>query len=315
MTTPSVTPASAAELDELNQQFGRPGRIEFSLDPQGLVFVTLQFEQHQAGFYLQGAHLTSYRPAQCEEVLWVSSCAAFQPGKAIRGGIPLCWPWFGAHETLQDRPQHGFARTGMFEVRGVEVGTGYTSIQCALVQLPEFDEWLAQDKASCVVEMLVDIRLSTDLCLSVSSRNMAEIPVTVGAALHTYLRVGDVSKVAVPELTELYYKDKLRGYEQRCQAQPLVVEEEVDRVYLVPPARVTLQDPLLQRDVHLHCSGNKDLVVWNPGPEKALAMQDFDDQGYANMLCLEPALALANVIELVPGEVHSLSMVLSVSAH
>jgi glucose-6-phosphate 1-epimerase len=310
--TPALTPAA---LDTLNQQFGHPGRIDFSLDPQGLVLVQLQFEQHKASFYLQGAHLTSYQPAQCEEVLWVSSCAVFAPGTAIRGGIPLCWPWFGAHETLHDRPQHGFARTGMFEVREVEVAAGYTRVCCALVQLPEFDEWLSPDKTAGVMEMLIDICLSTDLAVSVSSRNLAAAPVTVGAALHTYLRVGDVGKVIVPELKDLYYKDKLRGYEQRRQDQPLVVEAEVDRVYLAPPARVTLHDPLLKRDIQLHCSGNNDLVVWNPGADKALAMKDFDDRGYLNMLCLEPALALTNVIELAPEEIHVLRMVLSVSAH
>jgi len=308
MPDSSIFDASTAlDVAALNAQFGRPGHIQFVTGDGGQTRVDMWYAGQQATVYLQGAHITSYQ-AGGEEVLWNSRSAHYQPGKAIRGGIPLCWPWFGAHPVEPALPQHGFARNSDFAVVAVEVSAKGTSVQLRLAQTPQYTQWCDSQGGS--VELLVDICLSQALSLQITSVNHSDQPVRVGAALHTYYRVADVSQVSVPALTGLHYKDKLNDYAQVLQAQALgahhEVEQGIDRVYLSPPSFMVLQDPVQNRLITQRSWGNADMVVWNPGPVAAAAMGDFDDAGYLNMLCIEPALALDNTVLLAPGESHQL---------
>ena len=313
------------DVAELNAQFGRPGHVQFVTASGGQTRVDLTYDGHRACVYLQGAHITSYQ-ANGEELLWNSHSAQYQPGKAIRGGIPLCWPWFGAHPDDANLPQHGFARNSNFAVVAVSASPAGTSLQLRLAPTPQYDQWC--DDRGGMVELLVDVRLSNTLYLQATTINRTARNVVVGGALHTYYRVADVTRVAVPALTGLTYKDKLNNYAQQCQTQPFGapltqhkgsqlkglqhgVVQGVDRVYLSPPTSVVLRDPVQNRAITLRTWGNADMVVWNPGSVAAAAMGDFDDMGYRNMLCIEPALALDNTVLIAPGERHQLGQEIS----
>jgi glucose-6-phosphate 1-epimerase len=303
----------APDVAELNAEFGRPGHIQFVAGSGGQTRVDMRYEGQRASLYLQGAHVTSYQ-ANGEEVLWNSRNAQYLPGKAIRGGIPLCWPWFGAHPADTSLPQHGFARNSDFAVVAVESDAEGTRLQLRLAPIQQYDQWC--DDQGGVVELLVNVRLSNTLYVQVTSVNHTDREVAVGAALHTYYRVADVTRLSVPALTGLTFKDKLDDYALQCQTLPLGAEHEVeqgiDRVYLSPPASMVLLDPVQNHTIALRAWGHKDMVVWNPGPMTAAAMSDFDDQGYRNMLCIEPALALDNTVLLAAGESHHLGQEIAV---
>jgi len=159
----------APDVAELNAKFGRPGHIQFVTGSGGQARVDMQYEGQRASLYLQGAHVTSYQ-ANGEEVLWNSCSAQYQPGKAIRGGIPLCWPWFGAHPADPSLPQHGFARNSDFAVVAVGSDSEGTRLQLRLAPILRYDQWCADQGG--VVDMLVDVRLSNTLYVQVTSVNL-----------------------------------------------------------------------------------------------------------------------------------------------
>ena len=261
----------------------------------GFPELLLEHGQSRVRLSLQGAHVTEYS-VNDDNLLWVSQSARYEPGVAIRGGIPLCWPWFGASLDNADWPQHGFARTSRFR-RVAERSDGQEmSVILALDEAPAIRDW--QGAASLEVE----IRLSDHLWMELRTVNLSDHDLPVGAGLHSYFRVSDSHTVSVPALTGLSYRDKPAGFARGTQDTALRIEGEIDRIYLQPPATVELIDPARPGAVTIEAWGNTDLVVWNPGPTVAASLGDFDDDGYRQMICIEPALALKNRQRLAPGE-------------
>lgn len=273
-------------------------RIQQFKDRGDLPEIMLKYGAASVTLCLQGAHITAYKPDGKTELLWLSESANFASEKAIRGGIPICWPWFGAHPERADRAQHGFARVSDFELVASSADEESTRITLKLASTPPYPEW-----QNCV-ELEFEIRLSDQLWMEIRTTNIGEEPIDVGAALHTYFQVSDVSQIQIPELKGLEYKDKTRDFQTFNQSEDLVVQSEADRVYLNPPQAVSLIDPASKRKLKIQSWGNNDLVVWNPWIENAQAMADFDDQGYKNMVCIEPANSLENRVALAPSMQH-----------
>jgi len=284
----------------LNQQFRIADRVRFVQGRGALTQVQLQYANATASLYLQGAHIDSYKPNSAADLLWLSQSSKFEQGQPIRGGIPICWPWFGAPAQSTQGPQHGFARISEFDVVATNADANCTQIILQMRPAEPFPEWQGK------VRLEVEVRLSGQLWIELRTKNIGTDAREVGAALHTYFSVSNVLDASISELTGLDYKDKVQNFSQHRQTQDLVVDSEVDRIYLEPPTTVHLLDPLAARSIAIQAWGNTDLVVWNPGKHKAAEMPDFDDDGYNSMLCIEPANALDNTIFLEPGQVHSL---------
>jgi len=263
----------------------------------GLPEINMQFGDATLNLCLQGAHITSYKPDGKTELLWMSQSANFHSEKPIRGGIPLCWPWFGGHLEDSNEPQHGYARTSRFEIVSGNSDGGSTAIVLRLN--PE--ESLRQEKQTGL-RMEFEIRLSDQLWMEIKTTNVGDKPIRVGAALHTYFQVSDVGCIKIPQIQGLQYKDKIRNFRTFTQSEPLFVTAETDRVYLSPSEKVNLIDPGFERELSIQTWGNTDLVVWNPWIENARAMADFDNEGYSSMICIEPANALENKVKLEPGQ-------------
>ena len=244
---------------------------------------------------MQGAHITQY-VVDDEDLLWVSESARFETGAAIRGGIPLCWPWFGASLDDAAWPQHGFARTGSFSL--VSQATDDHGSTVVL----ELDASAAVPAWRHAARLEVEIRLSDHLWMELRTSNTSDESILVGAGLHSYFSVASARNVAIPALTGLPYLDKLTGYARQLQHDPLVIEGEIDRVYLEASKGLLLEDPGKARSIAIYAWGNTDLVVWNPGAAVAAAMADFDDDGYERMICIEPAIALDRRFRLDPGD-------------
>ena len=304
--TASVT---ADQVSRLNERFGHAGRVRFAVGMAGLPRVSLEFGPATLELYLQGAHITRYQPRNGMDLLWMSDSAVYQTGKALRGGIPLCWPWFGAAADNAARPQHGYARTSEFAVVSAQADDSATSIVLALdAAAAPYPDWANK------LQLEFEIRLADSLWMEMRSHNQGAESIVISNALHTYFAISQRDNVTVPALTGLAYLDKLQDYREQLQSDAIELRDEVDRVYLGPPATVELRDRGRQLVSRVKSWGNNNLVVWNPGARQAQSMADFDDLGYQHMLCIEPANALAQSVSLQPGENHRLGQCISVAA-
>jgi len=288
---------TSPDIAALNERFGLERRLRFTEGKSGMTKVELTFDQARLELYLQGAHITRYQPAAGIEVLWMSDSALYQPGKALRGGIPLCWPWFGAHAYHSDMPQHGYARTSQFQISSTRADHQVTSIiltlDAAQTPLPDF-------------ALEFEIRLSDVLWMEMRSQNLSASTLTLSNALHSYFAISNRQQVTIPSVTQLTYLDKPQNYRSQQQTSAIIFDSEVDRVYQAPPARIDFFDQERNINTSIESWGNNNLVIWNPGEQKARQMNDFDDNGFEQMICIEPANALAQSVNLLPGEYHRL---------
>lgn len=290
-----------ADISSLNKSYGIEGRITVYEGAAQLPWIRLQCDEALVEVCLQGAHVSSYRPGGTENILWVSSTSSYQEHKAIRGGIPICWPWFGANPENSERPQHGYARNSLFTL--TSSAASETEVQVILKLNPDevpFSEWVG------ALQLEVEIRLSDQLWIEMRTRNLSDRPIQISDALHSYFSVSDVRHIQVPELLGCSYLDKTHSYQRLNQENPFGVVAEVDRVYLDVEKRLELVDSKVSKKIRIETWGNRNLVVWNPWIEHARKMDDFEDHGYLNMLCLEPANAQPNSVDLKPGTLHRL---------
>jgi glucose-6-phosphate 1-epimerase len=295
------------DIAALNERFAVTGAVRFGEGNAEMTKLEMRFNEARLELYLQGAHITRYQPIAGVEVLWMSDTASYSPAKALRGGIPLCWPWFGADTENPDRPQHGYARTSDFSVVSTLADEQATSIVLTLdpAQAP-YPDWHNR------LGLEFEIRLSDTLWMEMRSHNLSDSPLTLSNALHSYFSISSRSQVAIPAVTRLTYLDKLQNYLPQQQASALSINGEVDRVYQAPPATIDLLDPGKGINTSIRSWGNNNLVIWNPGEQKAQLMADFDDDGYEQMICIEPANALEQSITLLPGACHRLGQLIKI---
>lgn len=257
-----------------------------------------------AQIHLYGGHVTSWRNERGEELLFLSSKAIFKPPKAIRGGIPVCFPQFGGFGALE---QHGFARNRMWAVDMNPpppppfAGTGPNKPYIDLVLKPSDDE-LKIWPHNFELYQRVMIGFNGELTSIIRVRNTDTKPFTFTFALHTYLSVSDISEVRIEGLETLDFLDNLQEKERFTeQGDAITFDSEVDRIYLGTPTKIAIIDHDKKRTFVLKKEGLPDAVVWNPWEKKAKAMADFGDDEYKHMLCVEAA-AVEKAITLKPGE-------------
>ncbi|GAC1386602.1 MAG: D-hexose-6-phosphate mutarotase [Herpetosiphon sp.] len=289
------------ELATLNAHYAIPDHVEFVAGPGGLPIAALQNGFATAQLSLQGAQLLSFQPRGHQPVLFASSAAIYAPGRAIRGGIPVCWPWFGPHPTDGTKPQHGFVRTMRWLVRSTEVtGGGGTRLQLALVDSAETRK-LWPHPFELILTATVDTTLHVDLV----ARNTAPDPVLLTAALHTYLAVSNVAEIIIDGLQGRRYIDKVSGTE-RTQDGPVTIASETDCIYLDVAPTCVIHDPTHGRAIHIMGQGSRSTVVWNPWQTAARRIADLGDAEYQRMVCVETANAGTDVVTVPPGGEHRL---------
>lgn len=290
---------------DLNARYGIADQLKFTEGPGGLVFAEIDNDLGHARVCLQGAHVTTFRPRdQAEPVVWLSERARFAPGKSIRGGAPVCWPWFGPHATEKDFPGHGFARTVMWQViASTAPDDGET--QLTLMLMPN-EQTRAQWPHATRLELAISVGRS--LRLALTTTNLDTEPVTITEALHTYFHIGDIGEIRVTGLEDTVYVDKVAGSTRHTQAGPVTFSGEVDRVYVDTEATCEIVDPRLGRRIVVAKSGSRSTVVWTPWAEKAEKMGDFGADGWRRMVCVESANALENAVTIPAGDSHCLSV-------
>lgn len=297
-------------LAELNQHFGINNHLMFSEIAGGLIAAEIKNAYASASIALQGAHLMTFQPHHEEPVIWLSKYAKFAAGKSIRGGVPICWPWFGPHATDAKLPGHGPARTVMWEVLEAKaLPDGSTFISFGLIETDAIrTQW--PNPSTVKIEMTIGKSLRIELV----THNTGKQGFVLGEALHTYFYISDVAQMTIRGLEGCDYLDKVGEPARRKQQDGIVIESEVDRVYVDTAADCIIEDRGLKRAIRIAKKGSNSTVVWNPWTEKADKMGDFGHEGHRGMVCLESANAFDNLVTVKPGETHRLSVVYSLEA-
>lgn len=239
---------------------------------------------------LQGAHLVSWIPAKGRERIFVSERTAYEAGRAIRGGVPVCFPQFADRGPLA---QHGFARTRPWRFTGSREASGLCE---AVFVLEDTPETRALWPHAFRVELAIAVG-GTRLRMSLTVTNTGGEAFDFTAALHTYFRVADADAAEVDGLRGVRFLTRGAVASETEARETVPAREPVDRIYFAPPATLLLHDG--EDVLRLRQEGFTDTVVWNPGREKAAAMADLGE-GYRRMLCVEAA-AIEPAIALAPG--------------
>lgn len=253
-----------------------------------------------------GAQVLRWTPDAFEPVLFVSTAVRYAADAPVRGGVPVCWPWFASGVTGDRTPAHGFARTSQWRlVERVVKKSSATFVH----ELTDADA--TSKDFPYPYRLVVRSKLGRELTVSLTITNTGDETFECEAALHTYLGIGDIRHVRVTGLDGMTYRDKLKG-KDAVQKGDLFFDGETDRVYRGPHGPVTVIDPAQSRRLLISTEGAADLVVWNPWSSKARSVEDIGDGDWKRFVCIEAAAALDDALTLRPGKSHTIAYRLSV---
>ncbi len=266
--------------------------------------VRIIHDKASAGISLHGGHVVSFIPDGQEDLIWMSEKAVFDNKTPLRGGIPVCWPWFGRIAA----PAHGFARTTEWELIEHRENDHGVIVELALFPTEDTHQiWPHMFDARLIVEV------SDELKVTLKVLNIDDEAWVFSGALHTYLNVGDILQTQTTGMGGEYI-DGLKEDEVCQGGEVLQLNDAIDRVYTQPEAQILITDPVLERTMSVENQGHNSAVLWNPWAEGAQSMRDMADNGYQTMLCVESALHASSLDQgktLQPGESHELITVIS----
>lgn len=242
----------------------------------GIDIIDIEHPRARGRITTFGAQVLAWTPAKDgRERLWLSERAGTDGRRRIRGGVPVCWPWFGPHPDEPQAPTHGFASTRPWQLlarRDDANGANFS------FRLPQEDG---------AVELALEVHFGDSLEMALTTHNGGRQPFTFTGALHTYFAVDDIAEVRLEGLHGDYL-DKTRDYARAATPSPYAITAETDRIHLQPAARVDIVTPDWRQPVH--SAGHDSIVVWNPWRDLSAALDDMDDDGYRNMICVETAI-------------------------
>jgi len=295
------------DITALNENFGIPGVLLFEQHGE-LTRAVITTPAASATVYLEGAHIAEWQPAGEKPVLFMSGASAFKKGKAIRGGIPVIFPWFGDRHDGHPGPAHGFARTADWEF-GFAALSGDELHMSLLLTPSEASRALGFDHFRVSYHLTIGHTLN--LKLSVVSD--AESPLVYEEAFHTYFAIGDIRETSVTGLHSVEYLDKRDGGAKKTQTvDPLVLTRDTDRVYLDTQSTCVIDDAANARKITVAKTNSSTTIVWNPWAELTAKLADMEPDGWEGMICIETANAGDASITLAQGELHHMTCIVSV---
>lgn len=291
------------------QRFNNINGLDIEKLPSGVSIVHVTNELCEASISLFGGQVLAWQPkGESVPVLWTSPLAKFDSNTAIRGGVPICWPWFGKHPSAASAPSHGYARLCTWDLdQAVELDDGRLEL---LMSLPR-NAHLGADR---IADLYLKVRIVIGVTLEVelTTHNKSASPISITEGLHTYFNVSDVGNVFVRGLDGCAYVD-LTDDDRRCgQLGPITFNGEVGRIFVDCDRATVIEDRGLERAIHVSGAGSRSVAVWNPGLEVASKMPDLGSEGWRNMVCVETANALENAVLIEPEQQHLLSAIYSV---
>ena len=298
----------ADEIATRYREFEIPGTAQVVEGNGGLPKVRITTPDVIGEIYLHGAHITSWKPDGAEEVLFLSSQSLWEDGRAIRGGIPICFPWFGSKADDPKAPAHGFVRTKSWNLESIsEIGNVVT-----VTMFTENDEttskwWPAEFR------LVYRATFGRELSVELVVLNTGSASLRFEEALHTYHRVGNINEVRLGGLDGIQYLDKTDSNRRKIQRGEIAITSETDRVYLDTGDAIGLNDPVLHRATRVMKENSRTTVIWNPWVDKTRQLSDLQENDWTQMLCIETSNVSDLAVNLAPRQQHTIKARVSVA--
>jgi glucose-6-phosphate 1-epimerase len=295
-------------IEELNQLFAISGVVSIGAGNQGLPRLSVQTPAASAEIYLHGAQLTSWRPAGAEEVIFLSQNSQWEAGRAIRGGIPVCFPWFRNKADDPKAPAHGFVRTKAWQLDSVAKQGDAVLVSLSTVSDEATRAWWPHD-----FQLTHNLTIGEELVQELVVSNTGNASLRFEEALHTYYRVGGAEAVRVQGLDGVAYLDNTDSNRKKEQEGDVVFTRQTDSAYIDTTHAVEIHDPLLRRRIRLTKQNSRTTVVWNPWSTGAQTLKDLGGEEWRAMACVEASNIRDFAVELLPGHQHTMKTVINVS--
>ncbi len=297
----------ALNLAQLNDHFGIPGVLAFHATSGGLICADISTSQATAVVYLQGAHVTAWQPKGQAPAIFVSRKSDFTPGKPIRGGVPIAFPWFAARHDGKTGPSHGFARIQDWTLAFAALAGDDLHMTFTLGPT-EISRGLGFDRFRLAYQLTIGRALTMELVVV----NDGAVPLIFEEALHTYYAVSDIHEIGVTGLEGVTYLDKNDSLKPKQQHGTIAITEPTDRVYLNTTTTCALHDAGSKRRIRVSKAGSNTTVVWNPWETGAAKLPDMDATEWHEFIAIETVNADANAVTLAPGATHVMSAAVSI---
>jgi glucose-6-phosphate 1-epimerase len=295
----------AADLD---RQFGIAGVATVCDGNGAMPRVQITSSLCDGEIYLHGAHVTSWKPAGAEEVLFLSSKSHWEEGQAIRGGIPICFPWFRAKVDDRQAPAHGFVRTKAWQLASIVQNENGIVVSMFTGNDERTQRWWPGE-----FRLTHRVTFGSELTLELVCTNTGTSPLRFEEALHTYNRVANVQGVRLQGLDTVRFLDNTDSNREKTQRGEVAFVSTTDNAYLNTQGAVDLADPDMHRRIQLQKEGSLTSVVWNPWREGANGLRDLGDGEWTKFVCVEASNILGFAVNLPPGQEHKMTAVLSVA--
>jgi glucose-6-phosphate 1-epimerase len=292
------------QMEQLNREFAIPGVVRIARGNGSLPKILIETKAATAEIYLYGAQVTSWVPAGADEVLFVSEKSHWEAGRAIRGGIPICFPWFRAKADDKSAPSHGFVRTKEWRVESISAQAEDSVRVCLSTESDDSTRrWWPFD-----FRLEYRITVGAKLRLELVMKNSGQSALRFEEALHTYFKVGDVEQVRVHGLDGAIFLDNREGNREKIQRGDVVLLRQTDNAYANANGMAEIIDPLLRRTLKTEKLGSNSTIVWNPWSDGASSMADLSEHEWRQMLCVEGGNILTSAVSLDPGQSHSMAI-------
>jgi glucose-6-phosphate 1-epimerase len=295
-------------ISELDRRFELPGVAEVVEGNGRMPKVRITSPEVIGEIYLHGAHVTSWKPEGREEVLFLSSQSRWEHGHAIRGGVPICFPWFGSKADDPRAPAHGFVRTTAWHLESIAQNGDAVTVSMFTESNEDTKRWWPAK-----FRLVYRATFGSELGLELVVANTGTTPLRFEEALHAYHRVGNIEKTRVRGLDRVHYLDKTDSNHLKIQQGEIVIVSETDRVYLNTIDAIELEDAVLGRRTRVTKENSRTTVVWNPWVQKAHSLSDFADDEWIQMICVETSNVSDFAVDLAPGQHHTLKGLVSMA--
>jgi len=290
-----------AQIDALNRAFGIPNVAAVIAGNGGLPKIRVTAPSASADIYLQGAQIASWQPAGEKEVLFLSQQSHWQDGRAIRGGIPICFPWFRSKADDPAAPAHGFVRTKEWRLESVKAEGDSVIVVCSTNDDESTRRWWPHP-----FRLVHVLSIGKSLRLQLVVANTGQTPFRFEEALHTYFQVSQAGKTSVHGLDQVKYLDNVDANRQKTQSGDLIFTGKTDNAYLDVRGAAELIDPEAHRTLRTEKENSATTVVWNPWQEGAASLSDLGNDEWRQFACVEASNILGSAINLAPGQEHTL---------
>jgi glucose-6-phosphate 1-epimerase len=298
---------SETRVEELRANHGIDGVADILAGNGGLPKVVVDIASCSGEIYLHGAHVTSWIPAGDEETIFVSKEALWQDGRAIRGGIPICFPWFRNRSDNPSAPQHGFVRTRSWQLDSIRANADAVTVEMSTLSDADSRVWWPGD-----FRLAYRATFGKNLELELQIENTGPSSLQLEEALHTYHRVGNAGDMRIDGLDGVAYLDNTDSNRRCLQHGPVQFASQLDRVYLDTDHSLRLIDSQMHRQVNVTKKNSLTTVVWNPWKEGARSMIDMGDEEWTQMVCIEASNIRDFTISLQPGQQHTMRVTITV---